>query len=320
MLPKESLAIVIPIFNEEECIVELVRRLLVLKEKLKQVDMLCVFVNDGSADNSFALLSGYASEYDFFKVINLSKNFGHQLAITAGLDYIETDYVAIIDADLQDPPELIEKMYEKAKEGYDFVYAKRNKRKGESLFKLATARCFYWLINKLCDIDIPSNTGDFRLIRRSILNQLKQMREKHRFIRGMVPWVGFKSASVHYDREKRFAGDTKYPFIKMFRFALDAIFSFSTIPLRLATYLGFLVAFGGVIGISLILVLLWFYDNYLPGVSSTLFSILLIGGIQLIMIGILGEYIGRIYEEIKGRPLYVVDSFLNFSENNEAEE
>jgi len=319
MKDKETLAVIIPVYNEEECIDELVKRLLGLKEKLKGVDVFFVFVNDGSEDGSLDLLSGYTNKYDFFKVLNLSKNFGHQLAITAGLDYVDTDYVAIIDADLQDPPELIEELYKRIKEGYDVVYAKRNERKGESSFKLTTARCFYWLINKLCSVDIPSDTGDFRIIRRNVLLELKKMREKHRFVRGMVPWIGFTSAPFYYDREKRFAGDTKFPFTKMVRFALDAIFSFSIIPLRMATYLGFFVAFCGVVGIFFILMLLFVYENFIPGVSSTLFTVFLIGGVQLIMTGILGEYIGRIYEEIKRRPLYVVGSSINLSPPKDGE-
>lgn len=312
---KESLTIVIPIYNEELCIDELIGRLLNLKEKIYNVGLSCVFINDGSTDKSLDMLIDYAQGHTFFKIINLSRNFGHQLAITAGLDYADADYVVIMDADLQDPPELITKLHEKIKEGYDIVYAKRSERKGESYFKLKTARWFYLLINRMCKVDIPSNTGDYRIINRKLLCELKKMKEQHRFIRGMIPWLGFKSSALYYNRERRFAGETKYKIKDMINLALNAVFSFSFIPLRIATYIGIIVViFGILIGITVFI--LRFFSSYTPpGASTTIIlTMIILGGMQIIMIGIVGEYIGRIFEESKGRPLYVVDSLVNFPE------
>ena len=228
---KEKLDVVVPVYNEEECLDELVRRLILVKEKMNEVDMNLLFVNDGSRDGSILKLCSYAEKYSYIKVISFSRNFGHQAAVTAGLDQATGDYVAIIDADLQDPPELIEPMYTKAKEGFDIVYGKRSSRKGETLFKKLSARYFYKFISTMCDVEIPEDTGDFRLISRRVLTAVRAMREKHRFLRGMIPWVGFKSIPLYYHRDERHAGETKYPLRKMIRFALDAIFSFSNTPL-----------------------------------------------------------------------------------------
>jgi len=313
MTKPESMAIVIPIFNEESCIDELIRRLLRLRSEMEGIELSFLFVNDGSYDRSLDLLLDYAGRYDFLKVISLSRNFGHQMAITAGLDHAEADYVAIIDGDLQDPPELIKELYEKMKEGYDIVYAQRTDRKGESFFKLATARLFYSLINKLCHVQIPPNTGDFRLINGKLLRAFKGMRETHRFVRGMVPWLGFKGAPVLYTRDKRYAGETKYPFTKMLTFALDAIFSFSNTPLRIATYLGLSIVLLGILGVLLILYLRLFTDYYVPGITAAILAIVILGGLQIIMIGVVGEYVGRIFEQSKNRPLYVVDFVKNLS-------
>ena len=311
---KDTLSVIIPIYNEESCIDELVRRLIELKDNFDNVALSFVFVNDGSIDKSLDMLVKYAQRYKFFKIIKLSRNFGHQLAITAGIDHTDTDYAVIIDADLQDPPELIKNLYSKVKEGYDIVYAKREKRKGESRIKLITAKWFYYLINKLCKVDIPTNTGDFRIINNKLLIELKGMREQHRFLRGMIPWLGFKSTALYYKRDSRLAGETKYTFKKMINLALDAIFSFSFAPLRIATYLGLTVVLIGIfIGITVIIIR--FFTPYAaPGASTIIVTIILLGGIQIIMIGIMGEYIGRIFEESKRRPLYVVDSLVNFSD------
>ena len=315
---KEILSVIIPIYNEEACIDELVRRLLTLKENFNNVELSCVFVNDGSYDKSLDMLINYAQRYEFFKIINLSRNFGHQLAITAGMDYVDADYIVIIDADLQDPPELITKLYEKIKEGYDVVYAKRAERKGESFFKLITAKWFYFLMRKLCKVDIPFNTGDFRIINRKLLIELKRMREQHRFVRGMIPWLGFKSAALYYNRERRLAGETKYPFKRMFSLALDAILSFSNVPLRISTYVGLTVVLLGILGGVTVFILRFFTTTSLPGASTTIIlTIIILGGMQIMMIGIVGEYIGRIFEESKGRPLYVVDSLVNFPDEQE---
>ena len=314
MQDKKTLAVIIPFYNEEACIDELAKRLIALKDNLNDLEFSFVFVNDGSNDRSLNILFNYTQKYRFFKIINLSRNFGHQMAITAGLDYVDADYVAIMDADLQDPPELVKKLYEKINEGYDIVYAQRAWREGESFFKKFTARLFYFLLNKLCHINIPSNTGDFRLINRKILNVLKGMRERHRFLRGMIPWVGFKSAPIYYNREKRYAGFTKFPFRRMSRFALDAIFSFSNIPLKVAGYVGFSVVFFGVF-CGIVLLYLRFFTTYnTPGITGVIIIVIIMSGVQIIIIGVIGEYIGRIFEEVKQRPLYVVYSLVNFSD------
>lgn len=308
---KERLEIVVPVYNEESCIDELLKRLMVLKQKVDYLEVDFILVNDGSRDRSLKILHGYADRYDFVKVIDFSRNFGHQMAVTAGLDYADADYVAIIDADLQDPPELVEDMYKKAKEGFDVVYGKRLARKGETFFKKVTARMFYRFISKMCDIEIPADTGDFRLINRRVLEALKQMRERHRFIRGMVPWVGFKSAPLLYNRDERYAGETNYPLRKMVKFALDAIFSFLNTPLRIATYAGLGIVGLGIMGALLILYLRLFTTFTVPGISAVILTIIIIGGFQIIMLGISGEYIGRIFEESKGRPLYIVKDIRN---------
>lgn len=310
---KEKLEVVVPIYNEDACIDELFKRLMGLRESLVPVEVGFIFVNDGSKDRSLEILYGYADKYDFVKVIDFSRNFGHQMAVTAGLDHADADYVAIIDADLQDPPELIKDMHEKAKEGYDIVYGKRLTRKGETFFKKLTARLFYKFIGRMCDVDIPADTGDFRLINRDALKAIKQMRERHRFIRGMVPWVGFRSTPQYYNRDERYAGETKYPLKKMVKFALDAVFSFSFTPLRIATYSGLGIVGTGIVGALLILYLRFFTSLTIPGISAVILTIIIMGGWQIVMLGIIGEYIGRIFEEAKNRPLYIIRSFRNIN-------
>lgn len=308
---KDTLEIVVPIFNEEECLDELIGRFLALKDHMQDVDMGFMFVNDGSRDASMTKLVQYASQFSFIKVIDLSRNFGHQIAVTAGLDHTDADYVAIIDGDLQDPPELIEAMYNRAKERADIVYGKRLSRKGETWFKRLTARMFYALISRLCDIDIPMDTGDFRLFNRSVLNTLKSMKEKHRFLRGMVPWIGFTSEPLLYNRDSRYAGETKYPLRKMVKFALDAIFSFSNTPIRIATYTGIFIVGIGIVG-GLTVMYLRFFTNYTtPGITAVIITTILLSGVQIIMLGIIGEYVGRIFEESKNRPLYVLKRLIN---------
>lgn len=313
MLPKEKIDIVIPVYNEEACIDELVHRMVSVVEKLSLFKVSIIFVNDGSDDKSMEKLKHYADRYDYFKIICLSRNFGHQLAITAGLDHSYADFAVIMDGDLQDPPELITELVSKSKEGYDIVYAQRKVREGESHFKRFTAGLFYRLINVLCQLEIPPDTGDFRLINKKVLTALKQMRERHRFIRGMIPWLGFKSAPVYYDRDQRYAGETKYKFRRMFNFAMDAVFSFSNVPLRIANYLGLVTVAGG-LTIGAVLVFLRLFTHYtIPGITAVILIIIIMSGIQIFMIGLVGEYIGRIFEEIKGRKLYIVDSRVNFS-------
>jgi dolichol-phosphate mannosyltransferase len=234
-----------------------------------------------------------------------ARNFGHQLAVTAGLDHSRGDAVVIIDSDLQDPPELIPDMLAKWREGYEVVYAVRTEREGETWFKLFTASLFYRLIYRITDVDIPLDTGDFRLLDRKVVNVMNKMRERHRFLRGMSVWVGFRQVGVPYRRSARFAGETKYPLKKMVRFASDAITGFSYLPLQLATYIGFVCAGISILAIPVVIALRIAGSHELSGQATTLIAVLLLGGVQLISLGILGEYIGRIYDEAKGRPLYI---------------
>lgn len=314
---QDSLDIIIPIYNEQECIPELMKRLFALRKKMSYLSFNLIFVDDGSKDNSLRMLYTYAEKHEFIKIISFSRNFGHQMAVTAGLDYCSADYVAIIDADLQDPPEIIEDMYKKSKSGFDIVYGQRIKRKGETVFKRATASLFYRFINKMCDIAIPLDTGDFRLINKKVVDVLKSMREKHRFIRGMVPWVGFKSFGYKYHRDERFAGETKYPLRKMIKLAKDAIFSFSDKPLKIATYFGLIVSLLGIISLLVILYLRFFTTYYITGITAVITLVIILSGVQIMIMGVMGEYIGRTFEEAKKRPLYVVDIVKNIKKNDE---
>ena len=309
---KNLLSIVVPVFNEEESITETVRRLSALRANLSlEVDVELVFVDDGSKDRSLLLLRHIAEQSACVKVISFSRNFGHQIAITAGIDLAAGDYVAVIDADLQDPPELIADMYRLALTGFDVVYGKRRKRAGETVFKKTTAAAFYRLLNYMCEIDIPTDTGDFRLMSRKVVDAFKLLRERHRFVRGMVPWLGYKSAPLEYDRAERFAGETKYPLRKMLAFATNAILSFSSKPLTLAIRLGFVTICAGILGGSYMLYLKLFTNTPIPGLTAVLLSIVVFSGVQILLIGVVGEYIARIFEEIKGRPLYLVAETIN---------
>lgn len=309
---KNLLSIVVPVFNEEASITETVKRLLGLRDNLAQeIDVELVFVDDGSNDRSLSLLKSIAEQTACVKVVSFSRNFGHQIAITAGIDLAVGDYVAVIDADLQDPPELIADMYRQALTGFDVVYGKRRRRAGETIFKKATAAAFYRLLNYMCEIDIPSDTGDFRLMSRKVVEAFKQLRERHRFVRGMVPWLGFKSAPLEYDRAERFAGETKYPLRMMLAFATNAILSFSSKPLTIAIRLGFLTIFAGIAGGAYMLYLKLFTNIPIPGLTAVLLTIVIFSGAQILLIGVVGEYIARIFEEIKGRPLYLVTETIN---------
>jgi dolichol-phosphate mannosyltransferase len=248
------------------------------------------------------------------RVVSFARNFGHQVAITAGADYAQGQAVCIIDADLQDPPEVILDLLAKWREGYEVIYAVRSEREGETWFKEFTAKAFYRIIYRITDINIPMDTGDFRLMDRKVVEALRTMREKHRFMRGMSVWVGFKQTGVHYKRAARFAGETKYPLKKMLKFALDGITSFSYFPLQLATYIGFAAAALAVVGILLTIILRLTGSHAFEGQASTLVAVLFLGGVQLISLGIIGEYLGRIYDEVKGRPLYIVGEALGFDE------
>lgn len=299
-------SIVAPIFNESGNISELYRRLKDVMESTGEAWEL-ILIDDGSTDNSAELIREYAAEDDRLKPVIFARNFGHQIAVTAGLDYSRGQAVVIIDSDLQDPPEVILDLISKWKEGYEVVYAVRAEREGESWFKLFTASLFYRLITSITDVKIPLDAGDFRLIDRKVVNVLNQMREKHRFLRGMSTWVGFRQTGVPYSRAARQVGETKYPFRKMFRLAINAVTSFSYLPLQLATYIGFIAAGLSILSIPIVIAIrLWGTETPLLGQATTLIAVLFLGGVQLISLGILGEYIGRLYDEAKGRPLYIV--------------
>jgi glycosyltransferase involved in cell wall biosynthesis len=308
-MQRPSLSLIIPVYNEEAIIAELDRR---LKGFLQELDETweVVFVDDGSHDRTAEMLNELAAAEPRYKVISFSRNFGHQLAITAGMDRAEGDAVVIMDADLQDPPEVVADMIAKWREGFDVVYGQRSVRYGESVFKRATAAAFYRLLRMLLPIEIPLDTGDFRLMSRRVVLSMRALREQHRFVRAMVSWVGFKQTAVRYERPERFAGETKYPLRKMMRFAIDGITSFSIVPLRLATYLGLLSGFVAIVT-SVWAVYSALAGKTVPGWTTLMVVVALAASAQLIMTGILGEYIGRIYEEVKRRPLYVVADTLN---------
>lgn len=309
---KPLLSVVIPVFNEEGSLPETARRLLALGDRLQSsVDLELLFVDDGSRDNSLAILKGLAANRQSIKVIALSRNFGHQIAITAGIDQAAGDYVAVIDADLQDPPELIEAMYRLALTGYDVVYGKRRSRAGETVFKRASAAAFYRFFSYMCEMDIPTDTGDFRLMSRRVVEAFKLLRERHRFVRGMIPWVGFRAIPFEYDRDERYAGETKYPLRKMLAFATNAILSFSKKPLTLAIRLGFVTIFAGLALGGYMLYLKLFTAVPVPGITAVLLTIVVFSGVQILLIGVVGEYIARIFEEVKNRPLYLVAETIN---------
>jgi polyisoprenyl-phosphate glycosyltransferase len=304
------LSVVAPVYNEEELIDEFYLRVCSALDGLR---FELVLVDDGSSDSTPEQLNQLASGDPRVHVVYLSRNFGHQTAITAGLDHARGDAVVMLDADLQDPPELIPRMLDHWRGGCDVVYAVREHREGESRFKLTTARWFYKLFDWLTSVQLQHNSGDFRLLDRRALDALLSMRERNRFLRGMTVWVGYRQAAVPYTRDPRYAGETKYTLSKMLRFSLDAISSFSHRPLQLATLLGFLISTLAFIAIPVVIILR-ILGSYLPGFSSITIAVLLLGGIQLIALGIIGEYVGRIYDEVKGRPLYLVRSRLNMPE------
>jgi dolichol-phosphate mannosyltransferase len=299
-----TLSIVIPVYNEEMNIGKLNTR---VENAMNSMDLTweIIYINDGSHDRSLEILKMLAVTNTHIRFIDLSRNFGHQLAISAGIEHSRGEYTVIMDGDGQDPPELIPDLYAKAKEGFEVVYAKRKKRDGENFLKKFTAKIFYRVLAKITTIEIPVDTGDFRIIHRKIQQLLKQMPEQHKFIRGQISWLGFNQTFLEYDREERMGGATKYTFRKMMTLALDGISSFSTWPLRIATIGGFIVS-----AISFALIVYTLYQKYFgttePGWASLNISILFIGGIQLIGIGILGEYLGRISENVKNRPHYII--------------
>jgi polyisoprenyl-phosphate glycosyltransferase len=309
MSERQLLSIVVPVYNEAEGIEQFYARTKRVAESISGLDHEIIFVDDGSRDTSFAQLAAFARADERVMVVKFSRNFGHQIAITAGLDYASGDCVVIIDSDLQDPPEVIPGMVAKWKEGYDVVYGVRSAREGEGAMKLLTASLFYRVLQRLTNIDIPMDVGDFRLLSRRAADQLRGMRETDRFIRGLVSWVGFRQIGLEYVREPRVAGETKYPYGKMIKFALDGVTSFSTTPLRAATLLGYATSFVAFAYLLTVFVQKWMGVT-VSGWATIMVGMLFLGGVQLICLGIIGEYIGRIFTEIKGRPLYVVESHL----------
>jgi glycosyltransferase involved in cell wall biosynthesis len=301
-----DLSIVVPVYNEGETIHQLVTRLTSVVENVTD-NYEIIFVNDGSRDNSLPQLIQYCSKNPKLHYISFSRNFGHQIAIMAGMEHASGKAIVTIDGDLQDPPELIAEMYERFKEGYKVIYAKRSKRKGESFFKLFTAKMFYRLMAKMVSFEIPVDVGDYRLISHDVMVYLKNMKEYDKYIRGQIAWLGFKSTYVTYERDERKFGTTNYPFKKMLRLAFNGITAFSDSPLKLATKLGFVVCFISFLIILYALYGYYFDKNTVPGWASTIISLTFLGGVQLLSLGILGEYISRIINNVRERPLYVID-------------
>ena len=304
-------SVIAPVYNEEPVIRELYRRVSQVMDSLGEPWEL-IIVNDGSRDRSLDVAMELHEQDPRVHVISFARNFGHQIAVTAGLDYAQGDTVTIIDADLQDPPELIPKMIDKWREGYQVVYAVRSERRGESWFKLFTARLFYRLIYRITDVNIPMDTGDFRLLDRAAVDALNRMREHRRFIRGMASWVGFKQTGIEYVREERYAGETKYPLKRMVRFAMDAITGFSYFPLQVAIYISLILAIVALLAIPVVALLRLAGQYVLQGQATTLVVLLLMSSFQLFFLFLLGQYISRIYDEARDRPLYIVAQAIGF--------
>jgi dolichol-phosphate mannosyltransferase len=318
-MPRPTLSVVLPVYNEEEIIPLLHDRLQHFLDEVA-VDTEVIFVNDGSEDRSLILLRELVAHDPRYKVVAFSRNFGHGNAITAGVDYARGHAVAIMDADLQDPPEVILKMLQRWREGYDVVYGQRLNREGETSFKLFTSKWFYRILRALVPINVPLDTGDFRLMSRQVVITLRALRETHRFVRGIVSWIGFRQTAVFYDRPGRAAGETKYPISKMLRLALDAITSFSVLPLRFSTYLGMFISLASVLTAGWALLERFVFKSTVPGWTATVVLLALLSSVQLLMIGILGEYVGRIYEQVKCRPLYLVSETLNLRREVDTDE
>jgi polyisoprenyl-phosphate glycosyltransferase len=309
-LPKYSL--VVPLYNEELNLPELYRRVCLIMDQLEGiVEFICV--NDGSRDRTLEILRELREKDSRICYISFARNFGHQIAVTAGLNFARGEAIIVLDGDLQDPPELITEMLKKWQDGYQVVYAQRTKRHEESLFKRLPAYIYYRLLRRLADVDIPADTGDFCLMDRCVVNVLNQMPERNRYIRGLRAWSGFKQTAIEFERDPRFAGEVKYTFGKSFGLAVNGLVSFSKVPLRLSTYLGLFAAFVSLIMVFLVLYWRVFYpESALTGLAIILMAVFFIGAVQLVSIGILGEYIGRIYEEVKGRPLYTLGEIVGF--------
>ena len=300
-----ALSLIIPVYNEEGCVDELVKRLESVIRPL-HLSYELIFINDGSKDKTFFLLQEMRHKNPAIKIIDFSRNFGHQIAVKAGLDNAFGDYVVIIDADLQDPPEVIPQMIEKAKEGYDVVYATRAKREGESFLKLLTANVFYRLLKKIAQVEIPVDTGDFRLITRRVADVMRSFKEKNLYLRGLVSWVGFRQTGVLVHREARFAGKTKYTWKKMFNLAWAGISNFSMVPLKFATLMGVVTTILCFVWLAQALAAHFIFGQTVMGWTSLMVAVLFLGGVQLITLGILGSYLGKNFDESRGRPLYVI--------------
>jgi dolichol-phosphate mannosyltransferase len=305
------LSVIVPCFNEQEVVKQVHQRLSAVLAKITPAYEI-LYIDDGSRDNTAALLADIQRADEHVRVIGFSRNFGHQIAVSAGLEYAAGDAVVIIDADLQDPPELIETFVEKWHDGYDVVYGQRRDRAGETKFKLWTAHLFYRLINRLSDIEVPFDAGDFRLLDRRVVDSLRRMPERHRLLRAMVSWAGYRQIAVPYERAKRWGGKTKYPLRRMIELALDGIVSFSIVPLRVMLLIGLGVFILSGIGVIYALILRLLTSEWVPGWTLMFISLLAFGGLQFIFLGILGEYIGRIYSESKARPLFLVAQQLGF--------
>lgn len=314
---QKLISVVVPMYFEEEVAQECYNR---LKSVMLQnnINYEFVFVNDGSTDRTMEILSEIAANDFRTKIVNFARNFGHQVAVTAGIAAAKGDAIVIIDADLQDPPEVIPELIAKWEEGYEVVYAKRKQRKGETWFKLLTAKYFYKFLNYMSDIDIPKDTGDFRIIDRKIADVFNQMTERNRFIRGMMSWVGFRQTYVEYERDERFAGETKYPLKKMIKFASDGIIAFSTKPLRIVMSLGLLSVLISIIVLLYTITVKIFGHGTQTGWASIMVAITFFSGIQLLGLGIVGQYIARIYDESKNRPIYIVKETINIDEEETA--
>ncbi len=305
-----TLSVIVPVYNEEKNIDPFLNRLL---EVIKKYQYEIIFINDGSTDRTEAIIKGYCQKNKNIKLISFTRNFGHQMALSAGYKFSKGEGVVSIDADLQDPPELIDEMIEKWLMGKKIVYAKRQERQGESFFKLATAKFFYKIINFLSDVPIPQEVGDFRLLDKEVVDYLNNLKEKPEFLRGLVAWPGFETDYIYFKRDKRFFGKTHYSLSKMINLALNGITSFSIKPLRLSTYFGFLVSLSAVLIVVFKSVqhFVFHQGDWLPGWASLFFSIVFLGGVQLIMIGIIGEYLGKIFKEIQNRPNFLIKEKIN---------
>lgn len=306
-------SVIVPVFNEEEVVLECYQRLTKVMSSLDNEYEL-IFIDDGSRDKTLKILTDFSKDDSKLKILSFSRNFGHQAAISAGMDYAQGKAIIIIDADLQDPPEVIPEMIKKWKEGFDVVYGKRQRRNGESIFKKTTAKMFYRFLAGQTELDIPVDTGDFRLIDRKVCDVLSSLTEKNRYVRGLVSFAGFRQTGILYVRDERFAGETKYPFKKMLRFAMDATTSFSKKPLRIAGIVGLILSVASFLYLFVAIYLKLFTDLTVSGWASTVSIMLFFNGVILIILGILGEYIGRIYDEVKNRPLYIIKDKTGFTD------